>query len=249
MFEKVIAKWVNNLFYDVEDTNEAREQKEELRIHLMERVADYMNRGLPFDEAFATARESLGDPDELISGFERRKPVEIEDFDEDYGFKLNFRIKHLSMKLVSISPFLYIILGVTQSRWMEWLPFELPNWWLWGWMIIPVFGILSSGIGRYTLVSVAPFVYIFIGIMLGGTWWLWGWVIIPIAGILFSGGKSKRKKHKKRKKAKVRFVGPGMDEDFNVEIAGVGGEIADAVGEVVREVRSAVHEVRDGREN
>jgi len=242
MYEKVIAKWVNNIFYDVEDTNEAREQKEELRIHLMERVEDYMKRGLPFDDAFATARESLGDPEELTSGFERRKPVVVEDFDDDYGFNFNFRVKHFSMKLVSISPFLYVILGVTQNRWMAWLPFELPNWWWWavGWMIIPVFGILSAGINRYTIVSLSPFVYMFIGFLpnVSITWWLWGWIIIPIAGILFSGGGGRKKKNKKRKKAKARVTG-GWDYGYNPN------EIVEDVTDMVADIINDVADVAD----
>ncbi|MCL2364880.1 MAG: permease prefix domain 1-containing protein [Defluviitaleaceae bacterium] len=248
MYEKLIAKWVNNLFYDVEDTNEAREQKEELRIHLMERVEDYMKRGLPFDEAFAIACDSLGDPEELTSGFERRKPVVVEDFDDDYGFNFNFRVKHFSMKMVSLSPFIYVLLGVTQNRWMAWMPFDLPNWWWWavGWMIIPVFGILSSDMGRHTIVAIAPFAYIFIGFLpnVSNTWWLWGWVIIPIAGILFSGGGGKKKK-KKRKKIRARVIGPWIDDELGEELSSVGHEIAEAVQEVAREVKDAVYEVRD----
>ena len=249
MYEKLIAKWVNNLFYDVEDTNAAREQKEELRIHLMERVEDYMKRGLPFDEAFATARESLGDPEELTSGFERRKPVVVEDFDDDVGFNFNFRVSHLFMKLVSISPFLYIILGVTQNRWMPWLPWELPNWWFWGWMIIPVFGILSSGIGHYTLVSISPFVYVFIGILIGGSWWLWGWVIIPISAILFSGGGGKRKRKKKRKKVKARVIGPWMGSDIGMDIAETVQEVVCDVREDLDDVVKDLREDFGGREN
>jgi hypothetical protein len=113
MGKKRIAKWVNDLFYNIIETDEVREQKEELRIHLSERVEEFMAKGLSFDEALAAAKTSLGDPDELVSGFERKPAVVVNDLDDDYGVNFHFRVSRLFTKLVSLSPFIYVLLGIT----------------------------------------------------------------------------------------------------------------------------------------
>lgn len=212
--EKQIKKLVNNIFYDIADTDEVREQKEELRIHLTERVNEYMAHGYDFDDALQQARESLGDPQELTAGFERKKAVVVDEIDDDYGVNISFRMSRLFMKLTPLSPFIYVILGFTQSTWrVEWLnPLlynltgnanAIPNWWAWGWILICVAPILGSGSWTGKIVACSPFIYVLLGIFLGGSWWVWGWLIIPISGILFSGGGGKNKKKKKKRK-KVR---------------------------------------------
>ena len=191
-----ISKYVNDLFYDVVEDDKVREQKEELRIHLTERVNDYMAAGLSFDEAFEAAKGGLGDPEELISGFERKRAVVLDDLDEDYGVNIQVRFNRLMVKLVPLAPFIYIIIGLTQDRWMpDWWTW---GWWAWGWVIIPITAIVSSGIGLHKIPALSPFIYILLGVFLG--WWVWGWLIIPISGILFSTGRKKKKK-KKRVKA------------------------------------------------
>jgi hypothetical protein len=203
MYEKRIAKLVNDLFYDIVETDEVREQKEELRIHLAEKVKEFTTKGLSFDEALAAAKASLGDPRELVDGFERKKAVVVDDLDEDYGVNVHFRISRLFTKLTPLAPFIYVLIGIFQSLWRPMFPFtlEIWNWWAWGWMIIPVFGILSSGIGWNTITALSPFIYVTVGILYGGMWWLWGWMIIPISGILFSSG-SRKKRCKRKNKVK-----------------------------------------------
>lgn len=209
MNQERINKLVNDLFYDIVDTPEVREQKEELRIHLAEQVSDKMAEGYSFENALQIAKESLGNTRELVEGFERKKIVEWDDLDDDYGFNFRFRFSKMAARITQLSPFIYVILGVTQGSWMHIIPFEVWNWWIWGWLIIPVSGILASGIGTHTITALSPFIYIFIGMVIGGTWWAWGWVIIPVSGILFSAGGSKKKKRKKKKKMRV------LDENEN----------------------------------
>jgi len=191
---------VNDLFFDVVENDKAREQKEELCLHLTERVNDYMAAGLTFDEAFEAAKDGLGDTEELISGFERKRAIVFDDLDEDYGihFQARFkkvRFKGLMVKLVSLAPFIYIIMGVTQHIWApDWWTW---GWWTWGWVIIPIAAIVSNGFGLNSIVALSPFAYVLMGIFFG--WWAWGWLIIPVSGILFT---SDRKKKKRRRKAK-----------------------------------------------
>ena len=201
MTEQRITKLINDLFYDVIETDKVREQKEELRIHLTERVHDYMQAGLSFDEALDAAKEGLGDPEELISGFERKRAIVVDDLEEDYGFNVQFRLSRLMMKIVPLSPFIYVILGITQGSWIPLFPIEMINWWAWGWVIIPMTAILSGGAGIHSIVALSPFIYVLLGFFFG--WWAWGWLIIPISAILFSSGDyfsspGKRKKKKKR---------------------------------------------------
>jgi len=142
MKEQRIFKLVNDLFYDVVENDKVREQKEELRIHLTERVNDYMTEGLSFEDALIAAKNGLGDLDELISGFERKRVVVVDDLGDDYGVNIQLRVSRPFAKLVPLSPFIYIILGLAQSHWYpeQWAG----NWWAWGWIIIPVSAILFS---------------------------------------------------------------------------------------------------------
>jgi len=195
MNDKRISKLVNDLFYDVVETKEVREQKEELLIHLTERVNDYMAAGLSFDEALEAAKDGLGDPEELISGFERKRMVMVDDLDGDYGIHVQMRFKRIMLKLAPLAPFIYIILGITQDQWQpEWWTW---GWWTWGWIIICVIPILSSGFGFHKITALSPFIYIVLGVFLG--WWAWGWIIIPISGILFSAAPTKKKKKRKHR--------------------------------------------------
>jgi len=208
MEQERIYKIVNDLFYDVVETERVREQKEELRIHLAEHISDYMAAGLSFEEALYAAKDGLGDPEELVSGFERKRAVVVDNMDESYGISFQARIDKdsftgLFAKLTALAPFLYLILGLTQGRWQpEWWTW---GWWSWGWVIIPIIAILGSGKGRHTIVAISPFIYVLLGIFFG--WWLWGWLIIPVSAILFStSGGGRRKKKKKKKKAKGPFI-------------------------------------------
>ena len=195
MNEQRISKFVNDLFYDVVENDKVREQKEELRIHVTERIHDYMAAGLSFDEAFDAAKDGLGDPEELISGFERKRAIVLDDLDDEYGVHIQVRFKRLMFKLVPLAPFIYAILGITQSHWQpEWWTW---GWWMWGWVIIPMIAIMSSGIGTHTITALSPFIYVLLGVFFG--WWLWGWLIIPVSAILFSNNMGRRKRKKKKK--------------------------------------------------
>jgi len=188
---------VNDLFYDVVENDRVREQKEELHIHITERVNDYMAAGLSFDEAFEAAKDGLGDPEELISGFQRKRAIMFDDLEEDYGIHFQarfkkFRMKGLMMKLVPLSPFIYIIMGLTQHIWApEWWTW---GWWAWGWVIVPMTAILSSGIGFSALPALSPFIYVLLGVFCG--LWAWGWLVIPVSAILFTGGRRKKKRRR-----------------------------------------------------
>jgi len=236
--EKRITKWVNDLFYDIVETAQVREQKEELRIHLSERVTDYMAQGLDFEDALARAKDGLGDPDELTSGFERKRAVVLDEVEDDYGININFRISRIFMKLVPLSPFIYVILGITQGSWMPWLPMDLPTWWAWGWVIIPMAAIMSSGIGVYNIVALSPFIYVLLGIFFG--WWAWGWMIIPISALLFD-GRGSRKKKKKKKHIKVYGVGNIGER--------ISHEVNESVQGAMQELRDDLNEEFGGRKN
>jgi len=194
---------VNDLFYDIVETERVREQKEELNIHMSERISDYMAAGLSFEEAFEAAKSSLGDPEELISGFERKRAIVLDDVDNDYGVNIQMRFNRPMARLVPLAPFIYLIVGLTQHLWQpDWWTW---GWWSWGWVIIAIVPILSSGIGLNKIPAISPFIYILLGVFFG--WWLWGWLVIPIASILFSSNISKkRKKKKKKKKASDPFI-------------------------------------------
>jgi hypothetical protein len=251
--EKKIIKLVNNIFYDIADSPEVREQKEELRIHLSERVNEYMAHGLDFEDALAQARESLGDPQELVEGFERKKAVQVDEVDDDYGVNISFRMSRLFMKLTPLSPFIYVILGITQSTWRsEWLnPLlytitgnanAVPNWWARGWILICVAPILGSGSWGGKIVACSPFIYVLMGVFFG--WWLWGWLIIPMSAIIFQGGGKKKKK--KRKKVKVRMSYDGdWESRFEARVEGMAESIAQTVESSVETALESIGDAVD----
>ena len=74
----------------------------------------------------------------------------------------------------ALSPFVFILFGFAFG------------WWAWGWIIIPVCGILGTPMKFWIkCVSLSPFIYMALGFFFG--WWAWAWIIIPICGILSSG--------------------------------------------------------------
>jgi len=196
MDKKHISKMVDDLFYGYVETDSMRELKEELRTSLADRVRDCMAQGLDFEDALREAKKSLGDTDELLSGFEKIPAIVVEDLDDEYGFNFKFKMSHIVARLTPLAPFIYVLLGLTQSTWMAWLPFDLPNWWAWGWVIIPMIPVAGGGI--YSIVAMSPFIYVLLGIFFG--WWAWGWLIIPISALVLPHKKKKKKKKKKKDK-------------------------------------------------
>jgi|GEM_PF-2012609 len=213
---------VNDLFFDVIETDEVRDQKEELRNHLTDSVREYMEKGYDMEDSLAVAREGLGDREELVSGFEKKRAVEIDTFEDDYGVNIHWRMSRLFTRLMPLTPFIYIILGITQQHWQpEWWTW---GWWTWGWIIIPMMGVLTGGLGWKTFTGLSPFIYILLGVFFG--WWLWGWIIIPITGIIFAPGDIGRAK-KRKKKSIVRvtkngnvkiFSGDEHDDDVIIDV-------------------------------
>ena len=196
-----ITNMLEELFIGIPETENVREQKEELRVHLTEQVNDYMAKGFTFEDAFRRAKDDMGDLDELVAEFSR----EISSFDttveefvnqkkKDQIMKQQKKIKKLQnlskrrrytqkysglSKLIALSPFIYILMGVL-----------IPGWrvWAFGWMIIPVSGILFEGSKhtsrRRIIISLTPFIYILLGMFFGWPFWLWGWIIIPVTAII-----------------------------------------------------------------
>ena len=173
--EQQITSHIHEIFKDVPKTNKVIEQKEELRIHLEERINDYMAQGFSFEEAFGKAKNDLGNMDELLKELglkaKKRKKSGKNKFKRRGGFPY---------MLTSLAPFIYILMGVF-----------IPGWQVWavGWIIIPISGIFETFVSNRSprfLVPLAPFVYVLMGVLIPG-WqvWAWGWVIIPIAAILF----------------------------------------------------------------
>ena len=180
-----IVDWVDGLFAGFAQTDEVREQKEELQTHITDRVKEHMANSMDFDRAFAMAKEDLGDLDELLASFERKKgkkKVKDDTFDDEFGKKKKKKDKwgwQNQYGLVAISPFIFIGLGFAFG------------WWAWAWMIIPVSAILFSGSwgkkgDEYKLVALSPFIYLALGFAFG--WWAWGWIIIPVPAILLGTG-------------------------------------------------------------
>ncbi|MCL1786454.1 MAG: permease prefix domain 1-containing protein [Defluviitaleaceae bacterium] len=175
-----IIDWVNELFAGFAQTNKVREQKEELTQHLIDRMKEYMAEGMNFDQAFAAAKEDLGDLDELLASFTDLSSSRMADAlpaHEDRPGGWRFRLNHEG--LVAMSPFVYLVLGFAFG------------WWAWAWVIIPMTAIIfSSGLfngkgedAGYGLIALSPFIYVLMGFFLG--WWAWGWIIIPVSAILF----------------------------------------------------------------
>jgi len=253
MYEKRIAKMVNDLFYDIVESPEVREQKEELCNHLSERVSDHMAAGHSFEDALLMAKAGLGDPNELVEGFERKKIVEWDSLDDGYGLNLHFRVSSLFTKLTSLTPFIYVILGLTQNSWMPWLGVDF-NWWGWGLFIFPVLGILGNGFSWNTLTALSPFIYIILGLSqntwqpalgVDFNWWLWGWMIIPICGILFTPHGGRRRRKKRRKHMRVRV---NNGKDIIIEGNTVGEFVDDAITSALEKVTEKMDDALEREE-
>ena len=82
--------------------------------------------------------------------------------------------------LPALSPFIFVLIGLSGL---------IPGWWAWGWVIIPVSGIIGTPMPFWIKsVSLSPFIFVLIGMLgLFPGWWAWGWIIIPVCGILSSG--------------------------------------------------------------
>jgi len=173
-----INDFLDNLLSSYQQTPELVEQKEELMIHLTERTQDHMAKGLTYDQAFEATIKDIGDVKALVAGIAPEK----EDF--HYGEhhkkgkkkhkKKKNMLKRIAMPLTSMSPFIYLILGIAFG------------WWAWAWVIIPMSGVLTTGNWRTVIVSASPFIYFLLGWFFG--WWAWGWLIIPMSAILFTIG-------------------------------------------------------------
>jgi len=196
-----IIDWVDGRFAGFAQTDKVREQKEELETHMVDRIREHMANSMDFEQAFAAAKEDLGDLDELLTGFEYKKKMErstppprpfnsqqianaaveysqnaevVDDYySEDERRGWSFRMDREGF--VAASPFIYLILGFAF------------DWWAWGWMIIPVSAIaLCAGDDiRHKLVALSPFIYLALGAVFG--WWAWGWIIIPLSAIVLEG--------------------------------------------------------------
>ena len=175
-----IKDYLDNLLSGYQQTPDLLEQKEELMIHLTERVQDHMTKGLTYDQAFEATIKDMGDVNELIAGMAPQKqtsayPLDRDNYNDmqDRWSKKNVHLpKRVWLPLASLSPFIYIILGVAFG------------WWAWAWVIIPMLGVLSTGNWKVMLVGITPFIYFLLGWFFG--WWAWGWLIIPMAGVIFT---------------------------------------------------------------
>ena len=202
MNERRITELVDDLFNGIIQTDEVREQKEELRIHLSEGVRDCMAEGYGFDEALEKVKNSLGDFEELLAELRQSSRVRMgaasRKAKKRRKKKVHERTFHGWMKLVALSPFIYVALGFLIGGWF----------WAWGWVIIPMSGITVNALGNKnwtSLIGLTPFIYVLLGILIGGWFWAWGWVIIPIAGIIFTG------------KPRIEFGGSSYDDDETEE--------------------------------
>jgi hypothetical protein len=180
-----IRQYVDEIFNEVKPTLKVQEQKEELVVNITERVRDYIQEGLSFDAAFETAKNALGDTEELTGAFEKipvltgsqypSEAVTIIEPDENPASASPRSRIHVDFgnkwTLTALSPFIYLMFGF------------LFGWWAWAWVIIPVSAILNTPMKSVLkLVALSPFIYILMGFFLG--LWAWGWIIIPICGVL-----------------------------------------------------------------
>jgi len=207
-----IIDWVDGLFAGFAQTDKVREQKEELQSHITDRVKEHMADSMDFDRAFAVAKEDLGDLDELLASFDRKKEKKSKDRKKETWVR-----DEAPTEYVGNAPYNPMdsshddTLGEEKRKkkkdgWsfdIRWhglvalspfiflgLGFAF-NWWAWAWMIIPVSAILFGGkwgkrsIG-HKLVAVSPFIFLALGFAFG--WWAWGWIVIPVSAILFGSG-------------------------------------------------------------
>jgi hypothetical protein len=202
MNDQRIKNYVDEIFRGVKPGAGVTEQKEELVVNITERVQDYMREGLSFDAAFETAKNIVGDTDELTAPFEKesygsQQPPEFapakgepRGAEKSGGFTVGGkRVKvEFGWGIVALAPFLYVIIGLLQNWYMAYMPWfpQFMNWWAWGWIIIPGAAILSTKMNWTTkFVSLSPFIYLLLGFWFG--FWAFGWIVIPIAGLIQGG--------------------------------------------------------------
>ncbi len=201
MNEQRIKDYVDDIFHSVKPSAKVTEQKEELVVNITERVQDYMREGMSFDAAFDTAKNTLGDTDELTSPFESAAGG-------FYGFGSQTppsayvpggraepsggsRLKiHWGWSPVILAPFAYVLIGLLQDWFFGYITFMnfgwSINWWSWGWVIIPGSAILCAKLKwQTTLMSLSPFIYLLLGFWFN--MWSFGWIIIPIAALIQGG--------------------------------------------------------------
>jgi len=210
-----IIDWVDGLFTSFAQTDIVREQKEELQIHLAEKVHEYMLfERMEFDDAFVKAKEGLGDLDELMANFQKQDGVNVNAAgvgvivgDKIYGHRFHDNRSN-DPQIDGMRPDAHIfderpkkkkrrfrvqcegLVALTPFIYLL-LGFAF-GWWAWGWIIIPVSAILlswddwdSESIG-HKITAISPFVYLVMGALFG--WWAWGWIVIPASAIIFSSG-------------------------------------------------------------
>ena len=198
-----IIDWVDGRFAGVAPTDKVLEQKEELQTHMEDIIRDYMAEGMEFDSAFATAKDDMGDLDELLSGagFKKKKKKSTAEAAIDHVFdnrsndpfgersevfdlhefetrrhergSSRWKFRINHEGIVALSPFIYLFLGFAFG------------WWAWGWMVIPVSAIVfcAGDKSNHKIVALSPFIYLALGFSLG--WWAWGWIVIPLSALIF----------------------------------------------------------------
>ena len=206
-----IIDWIDGLFAGYAQTDKVREQKEELQTHITDRVIEHMADHIDFDRAFEMAKDDLGDLNELLTGFERKKAKK-----KSKAIERNYWEREV-IEQNGNGPATYEAHGEVideprgkkkKKKKDDWdfhgqhglvalSPFIFIamgfvfNAWAWAWMIIPISAILCSGSwgkggDKYKIVALSPFIYIALGFAFG--WWAWGWIIIPVSCIVFSDG-------------------------------------------------------------
>lgn len=143
-----ITQWIEALFTPYTQTPAVEEQKEELTHHLTEKVREYMANGNDYDTAFHRAIEDMGEPKELLANFSDILEPIIPDPRElltlqnslptptpmweaarqhyEEALATGKKKPKWPEKLILLSPFVYILLGV------------FFGWWAWAWVIIPI---------------------------------------------------------------------------------------------------------------
>jgi len=211
-----IIDWVDGLFTSFAQADIVREQKEELQTHLAEKVHEYMLfERMEFDDAFAKAKDGLGDLDELMANFQKSDGIKANATASGVGVIVGDKIyghhfhdnRSNDPQLDGMSSDVHFFDERPKKKWRfriqcEGLVALTPfiylilgfafGWWAWGWIIIPVSAILLSWDDRdaesigHRIVALSPFAYLVLGFTLG--WWAWGWIIIPASAVIFSSG-------------------------------------------------------------
>lgn len=78
MKEKV-KKYVDDLFSDIYETKQLNELKEEVSANLLEKINDFIARGVNADEAFKKAVSNLGDMSELVESLKKASSEKVKE--------------------------------------------------------------------------------------------------------------------------------------------------------------------------